>query len=90
MTLGGQIDPGGGCTHGGCSAVLAARIKNSWASMVPHTAAAVSCMYTHDHRLSDVVFTVAHTVVKWCEKEKDDDGHVFNIVPTTSGVEQRF
>jgi membrane-associated phospholipid phosphatase len=77
------------------SAVLAARIKNPWASVGLYgvaTAAAVSRMYTQDHWLSDVVFTasyttaVAHSVVKWFENENQDNAHAFNIVPTTSGV----
>jgi membrane-associated phospholipid phosphatase len=77
------------------SAVLAERIKNPWASVGLYgaaTAAAVSRMYTQDHWLSDVVFTaayttaIAHAVVKWFEKENEDDAHAFNIVPTTSGV----
>jgi len=83
------------------SAVLAARIKNPWASVGLYgaaMAAAVSRTYTQDHWLSDVVFTVAYTtavaqsVVKWFEKEKEDDVHAFNIVPTASrvSVEWRF
>jgi hypothetical protein len=49
-------------------------------------------MYTRDHWLSDVVFTAAYTtvvaqsVVKWFEKENEDDAHAFDIIPTTSGV----
>jgi hypothetical protein len=83
------------------SAVLAARIKNPWASVGLYgvaTAAAVSRMYTRDHWFSDVVFTAAYTtavsqsVVEWFEKENEDGEHVFNIVPTPSGlsVEWRF
>ena len=79
------------------SAVLAARIKNPWASVGLYgaaTAAAVSRMYTRDHWLSDVVFTaayttaVAHSVVKWFERERENkgDAHTFNIIPTASGV----
>jgi membrane-associated phospholipid phosphatase len=83
------------------SAVLAARIKNPWASVGLYgvaTAAAVSRMYTRDHWFSDVVFTAAYTaavsqaVVEWFEKENEDGEHVFNIAPTPSGlsVEWRF
>jgi membrane-associated phospholipid phosphatase len=77
------------------SAVLAARIRNPWASAGLYgvaTAAAASRMYTRDHWLSDVVFTaayttaVAHSVVKWFEKGNEDDAHAFNIVPTMDGV----
>jgi hypothetical protein len=77
------------------SAVLAERIKNPWASVGLYgaaTAAAVSRMYTQDHWLSDVVFTAAyttavtHAVVKWFEKENEEDAHTFNIVPTMNGV----
>lgn len=79
------------------SAVLAARIKNPWASVGLYgaaTAAAVSRMYTRDHWLSDVVFAAAyttaaaHSIVKWFENERENerDAHTLNIIPTTSGV----
>ena len=78
------------------SAVLAARIRNPWASVGLYglaTCAAASRIYTRDHWLSDVVFTgaytaaVAHSVVHWFENEGGDGAATgFDIIPTTNGV----
>jgi membrane-associated phospholipid phosphatase len=78
------------------SAVLAARIKNPWASIGLYgvaTAAAVSRLYSHDHWLSDVVFSAAYTtavansVVRWFEHETEVGGRSsFNIIPSGNGV----
>jgi len=77
------------------SAVLAARIKNPWASIGLYGAAAaasLSRMYTRSHWLSDVVFSavyssaVAHSIVYWFENRNTEASHGFNIVPTSNGV----
>ena len=79
------------------SAVLAARIKNPWATVGLYgvaAGAAMSRMYTRDHWLSDVVFTavytsaVANSVVHWFEKDDQPAGagQSFHITPTINGV----
>lgn len=79
------------------SAVLAARIKNPWASMGLYgiaTLTSVSRMYSRDHWLSDLVFSaaystaVAHSIVRWFEEV---DGaprneQSLNITPTINGI----
>ena len=80
------------------SAVLAARIKNPWATVGLYgiaTGAAMSRMYTRDHWFSDVVFTAAYTsavansIVGWFE---GDDGtssgmQSLHVVPAADGVQ---
>ena len=79
------------------SAVLAARIKNPWASVGLYGAAAgaaVSRVYTRDHWLSDVVFTAAYStalarsVVHWFENDEQaaQDAHALDIVPSANGI----
>ena len=79
------------------SAVLAARIKNPWASVGLYgaaTAAAVTRMYSRDHWLSDLVFTaayttvVAHSIVDWFEngERSGEPKSRLNVVPTVNGV----
>lgn len=79
------------------SAVLAARIKNPWASVGLYGAATLTCVsriYSRDHWLSDVVFAaaystaVAHSIVNWFENEngRQEASHGFNILPTANGV----
>ena len=79
------------------SAVLAARIKDPWATVGLYgiaTGAAASRMYTRDHWFSDVVFTAAYTsavansIVRWFEGDEKPDGATrsLNIIPTSNGV----
>lgn len=77
------------------SAVLAARIKNPWASIGLYgaaTAASVSRMYTRSHWFSDVIFgaaystAVAHSIVHWFENGDTEASHGFTIAPTSNGV----
>jgi len=79
------------------SAVLAARIKNPWATVTLYgvaAGAAASRMYTRDHWLSDVIFAaayssaVAHSLVVRFEEEKQAAGAdpSFMIVPAGDGV----
>jgi membrane-associated phospholipid phosphatase len=79
------------------SAVLAARIKNPWASVGLYGAAtitSISRLYTHDHWLSDIVFAaaystaVAHSVVGWFEEGDRgvEPDRSFNIEPSPNGL----
>lgn len=79
------------------SAVLAARVKNPWASVGLYgaaTAAALSRVYTRDHWLSDVVFTAAYTtavarsIVAWFEGTdgQPEETRAFNLTPIPGGV----
>lgn len=78
------------------SAVLAERIKNSWATVGLYTAAAAcafSRMYEDQHWLSDVVFSaavsiaVAHSVVRWFEESFSPAGEAgLSVVPTGQGI----
>lgn len=77
------------------SAVLAARIKNPWASVGLYGiagAAALSRVYSNDHWVSDVVFTAAYTtavaqsVVNWFEGRNSDEVYGWSVVPTPRGI----
>ena len=80
------------------SAVLAARIKNPWATVGLYgiaTGAAMSRMYTLDHWFSDVVFTAAYTtavansIVGWFEGDEGPSSGMqsLHVVPSANGVQ---
>ena len=77
------------------SAALAARIKNPWVSIGLYgvaSAAAVSRLYSHDHWLSDVVFSAAYTtavansIVHWFERGDEAGAHTVNVIPSGNGI----
>lgn len=84
------------------SAVLAARLKNPWATAGLYSLAAltsVSRVYSRDHWFSDIVFgalfstAVAHSLVRWYERETTasaDGGFSWNVGPGGVSVAYTF
>ena len=82
------------------SGILAARIKNPWASVGLYglaTLSSVSRLYSRDHWLSDIVFSaaystaIAHSIVDWFEKGEGRNADAgLRIVPGPGYVVVRY